>query len=543
MEIRLTGRGKSRIRRAKEKAVAQGNAPELWENKKGRAARVVAFLEALPITKGKLVGTNMKLLPNQRKFIERIYGPKSKVRLAVKSEPRGNGKTGLLAGLALCHLLGPEAEQRGEIYSAAIDRQQAGLMYNEMEAIIVAVPRYSARCNLQRFHKKIEVIEGRGEGSVYEALSSDARRAHGLSPTLWVYDELAQAKDRVLLDNLMTAMGKRNRSLGIIISTQAPKDDHPLSQLIDHGETGTDETLIVDRITAPDDADAFSLKTIAACNRALGIFLDKTDVMKAAKLASRIAAFEPAHRNLRLNQRVDSSEDSRIVTKEIWAKGNVAVDPKKFEGCDCYGGLDLSGKHDLSALELGFPDKKGGFDILSFFWTPEGQLDARRPAERDLFKLWIKQGWLIGVPGPTIKFEWVAMQLAQLSQKFNIKAVGYDRWRIDDFKLELDEYGCTVPLEPFGQGFKDMAPAVELFAEKALNGLLRHGGNPVLTQSVANAILVSDPAGNQKFDKEKSNGSASIRIDGAVALTMMIGTASKFEAKREPPRTFDMMWI
>ena len=92
------------------------------------------------------------------------------------------------------------------------------------------------RCNIQRCRQEIEVIEGDGIGSKYEALSADARRAHGLAPTFWAYDELAQAKDRVLLDNLQTAMGKRKRSLGVVISTQAADDDHPLSQLIDDVE-------------------------------------------------------------------------------------------------------------------------------------------------------------------------------------------------------------------------------------------------------------------------------------------------------------------
>src|SRR5580765_861969 len=226
-------RGTALQRQARE-ALADKRPRKLPWQKKGlsRVERVIAFLEFLPITKGIKLGTNLKLLPGQRRFIERVYGS-TEVRLAVRSEPRGNGKTGLVAGLALCHLLAPEAELRGECYSAAVDRLQAGLIFNEMEAIILAVPDFAVRCNIQRYRKWIEVIEGVGFGSKYEALSADARRAHGLSPTFWAYDELAQAKDRVLLDNLQTAMGKRKRSLGVIISTQAADDDHPLSLLID----------------------------------------------------------------------------------------------------------------------------------------------------------------------------------------------------------------------------------------------------------------------------------------------------------------------
>ena len=184
-----------------------------------RADRVITFLETLPITKGILAGKKMKLLPGQRKFVRAIYGRlgadgRRQIRLAIKSEPRGNGKTGLLAGLALAHLLGPECEARGEIYSAAYNKLQAALIFAEMKAIVEAVPDFAARVNVQRYGKIIEVMEGEGAGSIYESLSADDKRAHGLSPTLWIYDEFAQAPNTYLLDNLRTAMGKRSGKLG-----------------------------------------------------------------------------------------------------------------------------------------------------------------------------------------------------------------------------------------------------------------------------------------------------------------------------------------
>jgi phage terminase large subunit-like protein len=132
------------------------------------------------------------------------------------------------------------------------------------------------------------------------------------------------------------------------------------------------------------------------------------------------------------------------------------------------------------------------------------------------------------VPGPTIRFGFVAAELARLATEFHIQVVAYDRWRIDDFKQDLADVACEVPLEPWGQGFKDMAPAIEHFAELALTARLRHGGHAVLTAAVANAITVSDPAGNLKIDKDKSNGRGPVRIDGAVALAMALGLANRF---------------
>ncbi len=498
------------------------------------AQRVLAFVQWLPITKGKLAGKKLKLLPNQKHFIETVYGA-AKISIAVKSEPRGNGKTGLLAPLALCHLLGPESEVRGEVYSAAIDRGMAAIMFAEMEAIIEAVPEFAVRTNCQRQAKKIEVLDGDGKGSTYEALSSDARRAHGLSPSLWVYDELAQAKDRELLDNLITAMGKRERSLGIVISTQAPSDDHPLSQLIDDGLSGAEPTTHVQLLTADESLDPFALSTLRSVNPAMGIFLDEADVMTEANRARRLASFEPAYRNLRLNQRVDANQESRIVPASVWRLGAMPIDEERLVGRPCYGALDLSAKHDLTSLTLAFPDDEPepSYDILQFFWTPLDQLENRRPAERDLFKQWIPD-FIIGIPGPVIRYRVIAEAIAALSRRFDIQMIGYDRWRVDELKAELAEVGVEIPLEPFGQGYKDMAPALEFFAELALTGRLNHGGHPVLTANVANAIVVHDPAGNGKFDKDKSNKRASVRIDGAVTLAMALGTARRFVSQERP---------
>ncbi len=528
----LRGPGAGRAKAARELA-SQSKRKLPWL-KKGmpRVQRIVAFLEFLPITKGKLVGRRMKLLPEQRRYIEKVYGPtgKGRVRLAIKSEPRGNGKTGLISGLALCHLLGPESEPRGEVYSAAIDRQQAGLIFNEMEAIILAVPEFAGRVNPQRFHKRMEVLDGDGAGSIYEALSADARRAHGLAPSFWVYDELAQARDSELLENLRTAMGKRKAALGMVISTQAPNDDHPLSVLIDDALGGHDASIVVDLQSAPVDADPFDVETIRACNPAAGVFLDLDDIVQEAKQAQRLPLLEARFRNLRLNQRIDGNIDNRVITRPVWEACKAELDVADLRGRRCYGGLDLSGKHDLCALVLAFPDDEPdvGFDLLSFFWTPEGQMAARRDQERTRFRQWITDKHITSVPGPVVKYRYMAGQLARLMGEFDIRAIGYDRWRIDDFKIDLADEGLELPLEPYGQGFKDISPAIEYFVELALSGRVRHDGNPVLTAAVSNAITVKDPAGNLKIDKDKSNRTGIVRIDGFQAALMALGTAKRF---------------
>jgi phage terminase large subunit-like protein len=201
-----------------------------------RVERVIRFIESLPVTSGLLAGKKFKVRPWQRSILEGIYrtddGGKRIVRQALITMPRKNGKTGLTAALALCHLCGPEAEQRGQVYSAAADRNQAALIYNEMKAIIREVPELESRIIVRDFTKHLEDVE---TGSIYMALSADAKTKHGFSASCIIYDEIAQAPDRKLYDVLMTSTGGRAEPLTIVISTQSSDPHSIMSELVDYG--------------------------------------------------------------------------------------------------------------------------------------------------------------------------------------------------------------------------------------------------------------------------------------------------------------------
>jgi phage terminase large subunit-like protein len=502
-----------------------------WQ-KKGlsRVDRVIAFLEDLPITKGIKLGTKLKLLPGQRRFIERVYGSTG-VRLAVRSEPRGNGKTGLVAGLALCHLLGPESELRGECYSAAVNRQQASLMYDEMAAIIEAVPQFAVmtkiRTGSQR--RQIEVMSGRGKGSKYEALSADARRGHGLAPSWWAYDEMAQTRDRRLFDALRTAMGKRKRCLGIILSTQAEDDEHPLSQLIDDGLSGNDTALVVDLTCAPADADVFDREVIRAANPALGVFLDPETLFKEAEQARRMPSAESAFRNLRCNQRIQSAADM-LCTPSVWNQGDGAIAENIFyDGRPVYGGLDLSARLDLTAIVLAAEDDEKRIHLKPFAWTPEKTLMTRTQRDGAPYDAWHRQKLLKATPGLTIDYDQVLADLVAETGGMNLAGIAYDNWNINALRQAMGRLGIDLPLLPFIQGWKSYSPAIREFEVAATEGRLIHGGHPVLRWCVSNTILLHAPGQaqqNRRPEKRRTYG----RIDLAVAAIMAIGVMKSSEA-------------
>jgi len=125
----------------------------------------------------------------------------------------------------------------------------------------------------------------------------------------------------------------------------------------------------------------------------------------------------------------------------------------------------------------------------------------------------------------------VAREIADLLADFDVQTIAYDRWRIDLLKKELDAIGVELPLVPWGQGFKDMGPAIDTLEAELVNERMAHGAHPVLSMCAANAVITKDPAGSRKLDKSRATG----RIDGMVALAMAMGASQFAEVPTADP--------
>lgn len=521
---------------AKPKRLKQKPATLVWDDAKlPMWRRVVAFIESLPVTAGTEAGKNFKLRPWQKKIIKGIYGPTRRGRRVVKTAlltlGRKNGKTALAAALALVHLVGPCVESRGQIYSAACDKIQASLVYDEMEAIIDRVDWMAARCNIQKHYRIITDMES---GTIYRALAADAKKAHGLSPSLVIADELAMWRHRELWDNLVTGTGVRAEPLIMAIGTQAATDEALFSELVDYGQKVNDgeiddPTFFAAIYRTPEDADIWDEKNWYAANPALNDFRSLQEMRTFAAQAQRMPTKEAAFRNLYLNQRVDSAPC--FVLPADWKACGAAADPLDLYGRPCWCGLDLSSTQDLTALTAYFPEDDGA--VLCWFWLPGDGIRDKADIDRVPYDVWAKQDYLELTPGRAVDRGFIVRRLAGVASDFDVQGVAYDRWRMDEVKKIMDVEGLNLPMVDFGQGFRDMAPSVDELERLILAGKLRHGNNPILTMCVANVKVLSDPAGNRKFDKKRSTG----RIDGAQALAMAVGLWAK--QKQEQPFVFD----
>jgi len=519
---------------------------------KKRADRVIAFIERLTIPSGTGQGKPFKLEPWQKRFVHDIYEPHDErarrlVRRAILSIARKNGKTALIAAIALAHLVGPEAIPNGEIYSAANDRDQAAIVFKFAKQFVELEPELRVAVDIVPSTK---TMVGRKTGSVYRAVSAEAGTKHGFLPSVVIYDELAQAKSRELYDVLDTSFGARDEPLFIVISTQSNDPEHILSKLIDDGLEGNDPTIICHLYAATEDCELDDREEWMQANPALGTFRNVDDLAAAIRKAQRLPSEEAKVRNLFLNQRV--SPTTVLISRGEWlpCAGEVVFD----DGEEIYLALDLSSKVDLTALVMCSADPVKPFTleraqpqirVRPFFWKPAEYLleHSRRDfgAGSRRYEEWHNQGKLLVSPGRTIDPGVVAEFIAEMVGKYKIRGLAFDRWRVDDLLREFDRIGLQaykdgdkeengLRLVPWGQGFRDMGPAIDAMQLAIVERNLIHPGNPVLNWNMANAVATMDPAGNRKLDKDK----ARFRIDGAVALAMVLGLRSRDRSKEKP---------
>jgi phage terminase large subunit-like protein len=436
--------------------------------------------------------------------------------------------TALIAAIVLAHLVGPEAIPNGEIYSAANDRDQAGIVFKFARQFVEAEPELLAVIEVIGSTK---TMIARRTGSVYRAVSAEAGTKHGYLPSLVIYDELAQAKKRDLYDVLDTSFGAREEPLFVIISTQSNDPEHILSKLIDDAKSGADPSIICHLYAAEENCDLADERQWRAANPALGTFRDKEDLAVAIRAAIRQSSEEPKVRNLFLNQRV--SPYAPLVSRAEWEAciGQVEFAP----GEEVYLALDLSSVNDLTALAMGSVSDPCRVQV--WFWKPEDKLIEH--SARDFgageyrYMRWHEKGFLNKSPGRSINPAVVALHIANLHQKYRIRALAYDLWRIDELLRVFDsiglqaykstERGDGLRLVTWGQGFRDMGPAVNAMLKAILDRQVVHNNNPVLNWNMANAVSETNETGEKKLVKNKSR----FRIDGAVTVCMLMGLRAR----------------
>lgn len=506
------------------------------------------FHDVLTISEGK----PFVLHPSQQFIVGSLFGWKNgdgtrRFRVGYIEEGKGNGKSPLVAGIGLYMLTG-DGEEQAQVFAAAVDRDQAKVpfqfavsMVDRSELLSGAVTKSGGKFGdvtkvYNLFHRK--------SGSYFRALSSEStgRGKSGFLPHCVIIDELHEHPTDAMVEFVRANTKGRKQPLVLLITNSGVYDNasvcwryHDYSRRILENMSEPDDEFFA-YVCGLDAGDSWSDKAVwKKANPLLGVSIPERYLDQQVREAMGMPSKQSVVRRLNFCEWVESADP--FIAPEVWAANGSGPNLSSLKGRTCYGGLDLSGKNDLTALSLVFePDTHGKKAVLSYFWTPKDDMRERGDRDRAPYQSWALQKFLIAKEGKTIDYRWVAKQIGELSKLYRIQSIAFDRWRIDDLERELQAEGVDVQLIPHGQGFQDMNPAVEALEDDLLERRLQHGNHPILQWCVANARVVSDAANNRKFDKRKATG----RIDGLVALAM---AANLCAAKKEAAPKFQFFAV
>ncbi len=492
----------------------------------GYGERAVRFLRLLKHPKSRLPDRAFDLSPWQERLVRRIYGPVDEkgmrlVRTAFVLLPRGNRKTSLGAALALLHTFGPERTPNGQAVSAAADRKQARISFEEALSIIECVPALTGASKAtdsrnRLFHPK--------SGSIFEAISCDAGTQHGRTPSFVLADELHAWKKRDLWDVLRTGLVKVPGGLQVVITTAGRGQQNVAFELYDYARRVAsgdvqDPGFLPVLFEAPRDADWRDEALWHQVNPGLAHgYPDIGGLRQLAREAAMRPADREAFRQLNLNIWLDHSADP-FVDMDVYDAGATEFDEADLEGLPCWIAIDASSTTDLTAVVACFRDGEVNF-VKPWFFVPEDALRARADRDGVPYPRWRDEGFIIATPGNVVDYRAVEAHVRELTSLYDVQEITADPAYSRQITGPLTDDGFNVT--EFRQGWRSMGPAIAELERAIIGRTFVHGGHPVLRWCFDNVAIQDDGKGNRSFHKGKSRD----RIDGAVAAAMAVARAA-----------------
>jgi phage terminase large subunit-like protein len=514
------------------------------------ATRAIEFFGFLHLAEGEHAGKPFHLEPFEQFIVGSLFGWKGadghrRFRTAYVEIGKGNGKSPMAAGIGLFGLFA-DGEMGAEIYSAAVTRDQAKIVFSDAEKMVEASPSL-----LRRVEKTVNNIAILQTNSYFRPVSSEARGLDGKRVHIALIDEIHEHPNSHVVDKMRAGTKGRRQALIFEITNSGYDRNSVCWQHHDYS------TKILEGIIDDDSWFAYicQLDPCQECaregkaqpkdgcphcdqwtNEAVWLkanpCLDVSITRKYLREQVREAVGMPAKQNIvkRLNFCMWTEQSVRWIDMGAWDECAVPVELDDLRGRACFGGLDLSSTTDLSAFVLLFRPREDGepWQIVCRFWMPSDHVRRRVERDRVPYDQWIRDGYIEATDGNVIDYEFLRKRIHEDAEQFTIKEIAFDRWNATQVCTQLQSDG--LEMMPFGQGFASMAAPTKELEKLIVGRQLAHGGHPVLRWMVSNVAVKQDPAGNIKPDKSKSTE----RIDGVVALIMALGRAATQIEFRSP---------
>lgn len=460
---------------------------------------------------------------------------------------KGSGKTPLGAGIML-YLLVADGQRGAQVFLAAVTREQAGIAWRDVLAMVDASPDLRALFSDGRRAQALNVPE---DLSFLRPVSSekrglDGKRVHGA-----LVDELHEHATPIVV-NKMRAGTKGQRNALIVKTTNSGFDrtsvcwaHHEHSRKVLEGTLSNESWFAF--ICGLDPCDAcvaagrwFPSDECPTCdawqtegphwlkaNPNLGVSIPwqyvRERVLQARGMLSEVSDV------LRFNFCVWTQAANRAIDMARWHECRPLPLESELLGLDGFGCLDMGETDDFTAWGRLWPLPDGRVAVTMRYWLPRIALERypNRP-----YADWERAGILTVTEGDVTDFGLVRQQISDDVRADGLVSVFYDQRSARETAQLLAGEG--IDMVPMLQGFA-LNEAIKRMLGLIVSGELCHGNDPILSWMASNLVLLTGQKGERRLAKERSPE----KIDGIAALVMGIEGAL-VRRERTPPPTYEL---
>jgi phage terminase large subunit-like protein len=474
-----------------------------------RGFHVARWIEANCVhTNGEWIGRPFRLLPWQKRLLLELFEVGDdglrRYRWALAGVPKKNGKTELAAALALYFLIG-DGEASPLVVCAAASEEQADLVFGAARTMAKMSPTLSQVC--EPFEREILVpsIPGAKLKRVAAAAgTNDGQNIHAV-----ICDELHEwqpGRGENVWNVLTNGTGARRQPMVLQITTAGyDLDGTVCGRQYQHGKrvrSGevSDPTYYFHWVESSPDADHRDPATWEAANPSYGVLVHEPFFRD--QLTKKT---EAVFRRYFLNQWTASEEAwLPFGAWDACEQSESAIDPS----LPVRVGVDISNVQDATAIVVA---QRQGEDViarLSKVWAnpypPNHSLHDSWKVPRTEVKAHLRE-LFAAYPAPACEIDGEIKR----GPEFN-----YDPWNFGEAAEELSGEGLAMVAFP--QTDQRMVPAAGDLYELVMTGRLKHDGDPILKQHIANVTPDQKPRG-VRLSKPKGSKR---KIDAAIALAM-----------------------
>lgn len=487
-----------------------------------KANRPIEFAEKFcKHSKGKWARKPVILELWQKAFIQALFGfvdletGLRKYRKAILFVARKNGKS-TLSSVIGNYMLTSAGEEGSEVYSIAVKKDQAKIVWEEAKRMIKKSPVLHKRIRTLVngiFYDKTE--------SFFKALASDSDSLDGLNAYCVLADEVHAWKDKNLLDVMDDSMSSREEPLLVETSTMGKVRENVFdeeydycSNLIEGYEASND---FIDETVLPIIYELDSIKDLdnEECwykpNPALGTIKNITTLRNKVNAAKNA----PTKKSNLLCKDFNIRQNDQ----DKWLSFDIINNESKFENKDIsetygIGGVDLSSTTDLTcATLLVIKDKK--IYIKQKYFIPQEKIEEKIKEDKIPYDKWEQRGLITLCEGAKVNYtditKWFLKQQEDLHT--NLLWIGYDPWSTQYWVEEMKDEGFEM-IE-VRQGAKTMSNPMKQLEADLIEKKINYNNNPILKWCLLNTVAKRDDNDNIRPIKGQKQRA---RIDGAVSL-------------------------